>query len=104
MVAMVKAGMWEGSNQIEERTGGLPVGGGTNEPWNASARGSAVLEALRSGFSLTPPPQAIGPGATWILRARRGGRIVFRCAVVHGLRPHPRALPRELKDGHVVEV
>ncbi|KAB2963030.1 MAG: aminotransferase class III-fold pyridoxal phosphate-dependent enzyme [Thermoanaerobaculia bacterium] len=48
-------------------------------------------------------PGAPEPGESWTLRARRAGRVVFRCRLVGGLRAYPRSMPRELRDGHVVE-
>jgi hypothetical protein len=45
-----------------------------------------------------------GVAATWTLRARRSRRLVFRGRLVAGIRPYKRSFPRELKDGHVVEI
>ena len=62
-----------------------------------------IAGAERSGWAVAWAPEQ-SPGATCTLRAWRAGRIVFRARIVVGLRDYPRALPRELGDGHVVEV
>jgi len=59
--------------------------------------------ALHCGWSVRMPHEGPTAGATWTLRARRAGRIVYRGRLVAGLRSYPRQMPRELKDGHVVE-
>ena len=59
----------------------------------------AIRGADRCGWSVTMP----AAGDTWTLRARRGGRIVYRGRLVGGLRPYKRSFPRELGDGHVAE-
>jgi glutamate-1-semialdehyde 2,1-aminomutase len=63
----------------------------------------AIEGAQRSGFfvEITAPS---GVAATWTLRARRSRRLVFRGRLVAGIRPYKRSFPRELKDGHVVEI
>jgi glutamate-1-semialdehyde 2,1-aminomutase len=63
----------------------------------------SIAGAERCGWSLTAPAGPDTAGATWTLRARRAGRIVYRGRLVAGLRPYKRSFPRELKDGHVVE-
>ena len=55
------------------------------------------------GWSVKIPAGAAEPGATWTLRARRAGRIVYRGRLVAGLRSYKRSFPRELGDGHVAE-
>lgn len=62
-----------------------------------------IAGAERSGWSVKIAADSAAPGATWTLRARRGGRVVFRGRLVAGLRSYKRAFPRELRDGHVVE-
>jgi glutamate-1-semialdehyde 2,1-aminomutase len=64
----------------------------------------AIPDAARSGFSVNVRFDSTTPGATWTLRARRAGRIVFRARLVAGLRSYKRSLPRELADGHVIEI
>ena len=63
----------------------------------------AVAGAERSGFyvEIAAPSNA---AATWTLRARRAGRIVFRVRLVAGVRAYKRSFPRELQEGHVVEI
>lgn len=62
-----------------------------------------VPGAARCGWSVEMAVDAHAPGDTWTLRARRGGKIVFRGRLVAGLRTYRRSFPRELGDGHVVE-
>jgi hypothetical protein len=64
----------------------------------------AIAGAARSGFSVSIDFDSTIPGATWTLRARRAGRVVFRARVVAGLRPYKRSLPREMRDGDVIEI
>jgi hypothetical protein len=65
----------------------------------------AIRGADRCGFWATIPGGDAGvAGATWTLRARRAGQIVFRCRLVAGLRSYKRAYPRELGDGCVAEI
>ncbi|HEV8610882.1 MAG TPA: aminotransferase class III-fold pyridoxal phosphate-dependent enzyme [Thermoanaerobaculia bacterium] len=60
--------------------------------------------ANRCGWSVRIPIDADIAGATWTLRARRRGRVVYRGRLVAGLRSYKRSFPRELGDGHVVEI
>ena len=57
----------------------------------------------RSGFAVRIPVDA-DRLATWTLRARRNGAVVFRGRLVAALRSYARSFPRELGDGHVVEI
>lgn len=63
----------------------------------------SIAGADRCGWSAKMPVEADTPGATWTLRARRAGRIVFRGRLVGGLRSYKRSFPRALGDGHVAE-
>jgi glutamate-1-semialdehyde 2,1-aminomutase len=63
----------------------------------------SVPSAERCGWAVEVPSEGGSPGEVWTLRARRGGRVVFRCKLVGGLRDYPRSMPREIRDGHVVE-
>jgi glutamate-1-semialdehyde 2,1-aminomutase len=63
----------------------------------------SIAGADRCGWSVKIPVDSAAPGATWTLRARRAGRIVFRGRLVAGLRSYKRSFPRELGDGHVAE-
>jgi len=63
----------------------------------------AVAHASRCGWSVKIPVKSAVPGLTWTLRAKRGGKIVYRGRLVAGLRSYKRSFPRELRDGHVVE-
>jgi hypothetical protein len=63
----------------------------------------AVAGAARCGWSIRLPCAELVAGATWTVRARRGGRVVFRGRLVGGLRSGRRSMPRELRDGHVFE-
>ncbi|MEP6768770.1 MAG: aminotransferase class III-fold pyridoxal phosphate-dependent enzyme [Acidobacteriota bacterium] len=63
----------------------------------------AVPGAARCGWSAEMPVDSDARGSTWTLRARRGGKIVFRGRLVASLRSYRRSFPRELGDGHVVE-
>lgn len=58
----------------------------------------------RCGFVVRIPLEQKLAGATWTLRARRGGRLVYRGRLVAGLRSYERSYPRELRDGSVVEI
>ena len=60
--------------------------------------------AGRCGFVVRVPVGAEVAGATWTLRARRGGKVVYRGRLVAGLRSYKRAFPRQLGDGSVVEI
>lgn len=62
-----------------------------------------IAGAERCGWEARVPCAELLPGATWTLRARRGGRIVFRGRLVGALRSYRRPMPREIRDGHVVE-
>jgi len=62
-----------------------------------------VAHANRCGWSVKIFVEPEVTGLTWTLRARRGGRIVYRGRLVAGLRSYKRSFPRELRDGHVVE-
>jgi glutamate-1-semialdehyde 2,1-aminomutase len=64
---------------------------------------SSISGADRCGWSVRMPADSSEPGATWTLRARRAGRIVYRGRLVAGLRLYKRSFPRELRDGHVIE-
>jgi glutamate-1-semialdehyde 2,1-aminomutase len=64
----------------------------------------SIAGAHRCGWSVKIPVDSAEAGATWTLRARRGGRIVFRGRLVAGLRSYKRSFPRELGDGHVTEI
>lgn len=63
----------------------------------------SIPGANRSGFSVKIPVES-SAGATWTLRARRAGRIVYRGRLVVGLPSSERSFPRQLGDGHVVEI
>lgn len=63
-----------------------------------------IAGADRCGWSVRLPIESDLAGATWTLRARRGGRLVFRGRLVAGLRSYERSFPRQLGDGHVVEI
>jgi glutamate-1-semialdehyde aminotransferase len=60
--------------------------------------------ANRCGWSVRVPIDADISGATWTLRARRAGKLVYRGRLVAGLRSYKRSFPRQLGDGHVVEI
>ncbi|HTO86157.1 MAG TPA: aminotransferase class III-fold pyridoxal phosphate-dependent enzyme [Thermoanaerobaculia bacterium] len=62
-----------------------------------------IPNANQCGWSARMPVPSSAPGATWTLRARRAGSIVYRGRLVGGLRSYKRSFPRELGDGHVVE-
>jgi len=64
----------------------------------------SIPGANRSGFFVTIPVDSSPFGATWTLRAWRAGRLVYRGRLVHGVRPYKRSFPRQLGDGHVVEI
>lgn len=64
----------------------------------------AIPGAARSGWTISISADGSERGATWTLRARRRGEVVFRGRLVAGLRDYPRSFPRELRDGHVVEI
>ena len=64
----------------------------------------SVRGAERCGWSATIPCDSDGSGDTWTLRARRAGKIVYRGRLVAGVRSYKRSFPRELQDGHVVEI
>jgi glutamate-1-semialdehyde aminotransferase len=63
-----------------------------------------IAGANRCGWSVKIPVDGNLSGATWTLRARRGGSLVFRARLVAGLRTYKRSFPRQLADGHVVEI
>ena len=63
----------------------------------------AVADARRCGWSMKIAVKSAVPGLTWTLRAKRGGKIVYRGRLVADLRSYKRSFPRELRDGHVVE-
>jgi glutamate-1-semialdehyde 2,1-aminomutase len=63
-----------------------------------------IRGAKSCGWWASIPVEGDAAGATWTLRARRGGRIAFRCRLVAGLRSYPRSFPRELGDGCVAEI
>ena len=63
-----------------------------------------IAGAERCGWSVRLPIDSDLAGATWTLRARRAGRLVFRGRLVAGLRSYERSFPRQLGDGHVVEI
>jgi glutamate-1-semialdehyde 2,1-aminomutase len=65
---------------------------------------SAIANANRSGFSVKIEVDSTSRGGTWTLRARRAGRVVYRGRLVAGVRSYKRSFPRELGDGHVVEI
>lgn len=56
------------------------------------------------GWSVRIPIDGDAPGSTWTLRARRAGRVVYRGRLVAGVRSYKRSFPRQLGDGHVVEI
>ncbi len=73
-------------------------------PWPGVAQAyPSIPGADRAGWSVRIAAEP-RPGATWTLRAWRAGRLVFRGRLVAGLRSYKRSFPRELKDGHVVEI
>jgi glutamate-1-semialdehyde aminotransferase len=63
-----------------------------------------ISGANRCGWSVRIPIDGDIAGVTWTLRARRAGRLVYRGRLVAGLRSYKRSFPRQLGDGHVVEI
>ncbi|MHB0971514.1 MAG: aminotransferase class III-fold pyridoxal phosphate-dependent enzyme [Thermoanaerobaculia bacterium] len=64
----------------------------------------SIAGAEGCGWSASLPFESPSPGASWTLRARRGKRVVFRARIVAGIRSYARSFPRELRDGHVIEI
>jgi acetylornithine/succinyldiaminopimelate/putrescine aminotransferase len=64
----------------------------------------SIPGATRSGFSVCVPWDSWAPGSTWTIRCRRAGRVVFRARLVVGIRTYRRSMPREMRDGHVIEL
>jgi glutamate-1-semialdehyde aminotransferase len=63
-----------------------------------------ISGAHRCGWSVRIPIESRTRASTWTLRARRDGKVVYRGRLVAGVRSYKRSFPRELGDGHVVEI